>query len=61
MKVNIRKITQNSLLKEILELRLKGKNGLNNEIYKHIKPGQDVVYVRKMKDLINTYLWVKGG
>ena len=55
----IKKTTMKGFLESIIDLREKGTKGLNNDIYTHIKPGQDVIYVRKLRDLINTYLWIK--
>jgi len=56
----MRIINQKLLLRGILELRTKADTGLNNDVYKHIKPGQDAVYIREIKELLDTYIWIKG-
>ena len=53
-------LNQRIFLKNILKLRNKIENGLNTKYYKHIKPGQDETYVNKIKENINTYLWIKS-
>lgn len=57
--VDLLKINMKLFLNDIIELRERNLKGLNNNIYTYINPWQDKIYVRKMKNLINTYLNLK--